>query len=132
MGFERDPAKRPTANQILKEPLVAQARSSMLTEVRACMETPTSATAMCRPYADTAGTYSKDDEVEYKSVSHNAWLLCIVTAVDSEGRVMLSIKPNVWVSVDLQGERVRPKPNDSPSSHAYCQGDLNQGNDFQL
>lgn len=58
---------------------------------------------------DMAGTYVKLQQVEYYSPTHKEWLPAQVTNVDPEGKVMLNVKPNVWLSLDLQGQRVRPR-----------------------
>jgi len=55
-------------------------------------------------------SYSKGDAVEYWSETHKEWLPATVTGVDDRGRMMLNVKPNVWLSTDVQKDKVRPRP----------------------
>mmetsp|Transcript_8696 Transcript_8696/g.14106 ORF Transcript_8696/g.14106 Transcript_8696/m.14106 type:complete len:297 (+) Transcript_8696:93-983(+) len=45
--------------------------------------------------------------VEFYSEAHNDWLPATITDVDADGRIMLDIKPNVWLTHDLQATLVR-------------------------
>lgn len=123
--LEREPAKRPAAAEILKKPLVQEAVRKMLEEVKgegedgaqgsdaarkAAAPVPEKAPAAAGgKYSDVAGTYVKSQAVEYYSPTHREWLPASVTNVDADGRIMLNVKPNVWLSLELQGERVRPR-----------------------
>jgi len=60
-------------------------------------------------YASTAGSYEKGAGVEYYSATHGEWLPASVTGVDPDGRIMLNVKPNVWISIGDQGAKVRPR-----------------------
>jgi len=60
-------------------------------------------------YAGDAGTYAKGQAVEYYSETHGEWLPAAVTNADESGRIMLNVKPNVWLSRAVQGAKVRPK-----------------------
>jgi len=60
-------------------------------------------------YAGDAGTYTKGQAVEYWSETHGEWLPASVTNADENGRIMLNVKPNVWLSRSVQGAKVRPK-----------------------
>jgi len=73
---------------------------------------------------DSAGKYQKHQQVEFYSQTHKEWLPAQVSQVDAEGRIILNVKPNVWLSIEVQRERVRPKqeqqasaPEKPPSSH---------------
>ena len=59
-------------------------------------------------YASDAGSCRRDEVVEYCSVTHKERLPASVTSVDAEGRIMVDVKPNVWLSLDVQGVKVRP------------------------
>jgi len=60
-------------------------------------------------YASSAGSYEKGAAVEYYSATHGEWLPATVTGVDPDGRIMLNVKPNVWISIADQGAKVRPR-----------------------
>jgi len=123
--FEREASKRPAAADILKRPVVQEAVRKMLEEVKseedaakasdgrkpsaAPSRPAASAAPSSKSYADQAGSYIKADLVEYYSPTHGEWLPATVTNVDPEGRCMLNVKPNVWLSKELQAQRVRPR-----------------------
>jgi len=121
--LERDAQRRPTAAEILKKPLIQEAVRKMLDEVKGEEEAqgdkgedmarkstaqPAKSTSVGK-FADAAGTYTKNQAVEYYSPTHKEWLPASVTGVDADGRIMLNVKPNVWLSYELQSERVRPR-----------------------
>jgi len=54
-----------------------------------------------------ASTYRKDDLVEYYSVTHGEWLPAIVTDADPLGRVMIDLRPGVWLSSEVQATKMR-------------------------
>merc|ERR1719456_2098751 len=67
-------------------------------------------------YSESAGTYSKRDKVEYYSETHREWLPANITDVDSKGRILMDVKPNTWISIEVQSEKVRPrKPAEAPA-----------------
>jgi len=122
----RDPAARPPASDILKMPLIQEMVRKMLGEVKAeedfSVPAPAagassgnSAPSKSKPerggssYEGVAGTYAKGDPVEYWSDTHKEWLPATVTGVDADGKVMLNVKPNVWISHEVQGKKVRPR-----------------------
>jgi len=127
--LERDAQKRPAASEILKKPVVQEAVRKMLEEVKheedasrasksaAASAAPSTAGASVqkassvggKKYSEAAGNYTKGGLVEYYSPTHQEWLPATVTNTDPDGRIMLNVKPNVWLSLDLQGERVRPR-----------------------
>merc|ERR1719237_880985 len=51
--------------------------------------------------------YKKSDLVEYYSNSHKDWLPATIINVDYEGRIIIDLKPNTWISRDEQATRVR-------------------------
>lgn len=89
------------------------------------------------PYADTAGTYRPGDFVEYLSSTHRDWLLATVIEVDTEGRIVIDLKPNTWLSRHMQAQQVRPRrrpPPDQlamgPVSPAVCATPMSQRSAF--
>mmetsp|Transcript_6394 Transcript_6394/g.15833 ORF Transcript_6394/g.15833 Transcript_6394/m.15833 type:complete len:381 (-) Transcript_6394:240-1382(-) len=124
--LERDAAKRPAAAEILKKTLVQEAVRKMLEEVKKEEESTGSArpaaSAPAKPssssgknYAELAGSYTKNQLVEYYSPTHGEWLPATVTNIDTDGRIMLNVKPNVWLSLELQGQRVRSRETQAAS-----------------
>jgi len=71
-------------------------------------------------YSDSAGTYSKHDKVEYHSATHGEWLPATVTAVDSKGQIIMDVKPNTWLSADVQAEKVRPASDNDRTRPRPC------------
>jgi len=55
------------------------------------------------------GSYRKGDQVDYYSPSHKDWLPATVTNVDFDGRIIIDLKPNTWLSKDDIATRVRPR-----------------------
>merc|ERR1719446_445770 len=70
---------------------------------------PPRAAASGGKYACNAGKYCKGDNVQYYSETHGEWLPATITNVDADGRIMLNVKPNVWISLEVQNAKVRPK-----------------------
>mmetsp|Transcript_21749 Transcript_21749/g.74775 ORF Transcript_21749/g.74775 Transcript_21749/m.74775 type:complete len:518 (+) Transcript_21749:126-1679(+) len=70
-------------------------------------------------------SYRKGDQIEYYSPSHKDWLPAVVTGVDVEGRIIIDLKPNTWLSKEDQQQRVRRRSGagggggvvDRPGSH---------------
>lgn len=120
--LDRDPANRPMASDILKRPVVQDMVKRMLDEVKAEEDGQVpaggevSAAKAALParsapkYQEHAGKYLKNDFAEYYSETHGEWLPATITNVDAPGRVMLNIKPNAWISLEVQAKKVRPKP----------------------
>lgn len=69
-------------------------------------------------HANTAGTFKKGDVVEYYSATHGEWLTSKVTAVKASGEIQIDLKPNAWISVDVQAEKVRPCTSKTDASPA--------------
>lgn len=42
--------------------------------------------------------YRKHDLVDYWSVSHGEWLPATVVNTDLEGRIVIDLKPNTWLT----------------------------------
>lgn len=116
--LNRDPNKRPGCDEILQKPEIQAVVRSMVEEAQekeAKVEDSKPA-AKAAPkafeglYKESAGTYKKDDLVEYLSSAHQTWLPAVVINVDGEGRVLLDLKPNTWMTKELQATSVRPRP----------------------
>ncbi|CAE7442276.1 NEK1 [Symbiodinium natans] len=65
--------------------------------------------------AGVAGAYRKDDLAEYYSVTHGEWLPAIVTDSDALGRVMIDLRPGVWLSPDVQATKMRSRRREGSS-----------------
>merc|ERR1719440_1620908 len=61
------------------------------------------------PYSEYAGKDQKNALVEYHSNTHKNWLPATVANVDAEGRIVIDLKPNTWISLDTQAHDVRPR-----------------------
>jgi len=116
--LERDSQKRPKAAEILKAPVIQEMVKKMLEEVKGEEDVAAAEAAPKKPVAvptgggsfgEFAGKYEKKQVVEYYSKTHGEWLPATVTNTDPDGRVMLNVKPNVWLSLELQSTNVRPK-----------------------
>lgn len=120
--LERDPARRPPAAEILKKPIVQEMVRRMLDEVKgdedkpqegaggsAASAAPRASGASGGAYSGEAGKYSRGDAVDYYSETHGEWLPASVTAVNDDGRIQLNVKPNVWISLEIQSAKVRPR-----------------------
>lgn len=53
--------------------------------------------------------YKTGDEVEYWSATHKDWLPATVTNADENGRIIINLKPNTWVSKEEVAAKVRRK-----------------------
>lgn len=115
--LDRDASKRPPAAEILKKPIVREMVRKMLNEVKSeeggadasPAPTPKRSAASGGKYASMAGRYKQGEIVQYYSETHKEWLPATVNGVDSNGKIMLNVKPNVWISLEVQGAKVRPK-----------------------
>ncbi|CAJ1453548.1 unnamed protein product [Effrenium voratum] len=127
--LDRDPGKRPPAAEILKRPVIQDMVRRMLDEVKddskgeedkgekvdkeksekEKADKPSPPSAVAGPYGSAAGKYSKGELVEYYSETHGEWLPATVTASNDDGRVQLNVKPGVWISLEIQGAKVRPR-----------------------
>lgn len=95
-----NPSSRPNAESILQRQRLCDIKKLLLDEAQAAQE-------HLGPYADTAGTYRKNDNVEYYSKTHKDWLPATVINADGSGRIIIDLKPNTWISKELQAHQVR-------------------------
>eukprot|EP00929_Paragymnodinium_shiwhaense_P120816 TRINITY_DN92875_c0_g1_i1.p1 TRINITY_DN92875_c0_g1~~TRINITY_DN92875_c0_g1_i1.p1 ORF type:complete len:496 (-),score=97.27 TRINITY_DN92875_c0_g1_i1:156-1643(-) len=126
--LNRDPAARPSAAAILKVPVVQEVVRRMLEEVKGDdSEKKDAGGGASRPAASggasaaptqsatadgaggASGGYERNQKVEYYSETHGEWLPAVVTNVHEDGRIMLNVKPNVWLNKEVQSAKVRPK-----------------------
>jgi len=120
--LNRDPKKRPGCDELLQRPEIQAVVQSMMkdgqeTEMSAAVSAAADAGPALKvevkasegPYKDTAGTFKKGDLVEYHSSAHSQWLPAVVTNADSDGRIMLDLKPNTWILKEKQATLVRPR-----------------------
>lgn len=82
-------------------------------------------------YSDTAGTYSRKDKVEYYSATHHEWLPASITDVDSNNQILMDVKPNTWISLEVQSEKVRPRKRIAPPESKEDKGPSGVGAPLQ-
>jgi len=104
--LDRDATKRPPCSEILKRPAVQDVVRRLLDEVKGSEEM---ASEVVVPHSSVSGhaCYACNEAVEFYSETHKEWLPATVTNADAEGRIMLNVKPNVWLSLEVQAARVR-------------------------
>merc|ERR1719491_713431 len=118
--LNRDPNKRPGCDEILQRPEVQAVVKSMMEEAQEKEGVPADAGAVPAapeaaakvidgPYKDKAGTYKRNDLVEYHSSAHQNWLPAVVINVDNDGRILIDLKPNTWMAKEQQATVVRPR-----------------------
>merc|ERR1719326_461440 len=122
--LSRNPDDRPQAQDVLKRPVVQEVVRRMLDEVKGeedkgederatgARSAPSASAEKAQSGSasqDATGKYQKNDNVEYYSETHREWLPAVVTNVDPDGRIMLNVKPNVWLGLEVQAQKVRPK-----------------------
>merc|ERR1712039_139812 len=65
------------------------------------------------------GLLKKGDLVEYYSSSHKDWLPASVINADGDGRIIIDLKPNTWISKEEQATKIRDRrgrPSSRPPS----------------
>jgi len=71
--------------------------------------------------APSWSTYKVGDMVEYHSSSHKDWLPATITKVDAQGRVIIDLKPNTWMTKEEQATKIRPRRMaPAPQSGSRC------------
>jgi len=73
------------------------------------MPGPLPSAASSGPNAEWAGKYQKNQAVDYHSHTHKDWLPATVVNIDADGRIVIDLKPNTWISIDTQAHDVRPR-----------------------
>eukprot|EP00927_Polykrikos_kofoidii_P082569 TRINITY_DN8235_c0_g1_i2.p1 TRINITY_DN8235_c0_g1~~TRINITY_DN8235_c0_g1_i2.p1 ORF type:complete len:665 (+),score=99.56 TRINITY_DN8235_c0_g1_i2:172-2166(+) len=127
--LNRDPNRRPSTDDILKMPQIQAIVRRMVEEVGGASDGPPSSArpslggngrapsqpaALEGPYAESAGTYLKGDLVEYSSSAHKSWLPAKIINADANGRIIIDLKPNTWISKEDQALKLRPRAADPP------------------
>jgi len=129
--LNRNASVRPSCEDILKRPQVQAMVRRMLDEAQEAQEPaklgstppaetggnspkdlpgkPAAPTPGGGPYADSAGSYKQNDQVEYYSGTHNDWLAAVIINADTHGRIIIDLKPNTWITKEDQAMKVRPR-----------------------
>jgi len=122
--MDRDANARPQADDILELPQFREKAAKMMAKCSEDSEQCVSRESSGSPrdvvapaaeelqiplgcYECTAGSYFEGDPVEYYSDTHGEWLPARVLNVDLEGRIIVDLKPNTWLPVEVQAVRVR-------------------------
>lgn len=127
--LNRNPGSRPSPDDILQRPRIQSIVKEMLDEAKEpdadCHPEKPLASPPPRkehapvgkenqPQAEHAGNYKKGDLVEYNSTAHRDWLNAAVVNTDHDGRIVIDLKPNTWISKAEQAAKVRPRRNHAP------------------
>jgi len=112
--LNRNPDRRPSTDDILEMSQVkAIAKQEMQDGVNDGPQAPPPAARPSvnaeGPQKDAAGTYKKDDLIEYNSSAHKQWLPAVVLNVDGQGRIIMDLKPNTWLTKEEQAQKIRPR-----------------------
>lgn len=119
--LDRDPKKRPSADEVLQLPEIQKVVRQMLEEVRSLQQQERKAKAVTA--TAPPGSYRKDEVVEYYSVTHGEWLPATIIDTDTFGRVMIDLRPGVWLSSEVQASKIRPRePGSSDESSGSQEG----------
>jgi NIMA (never in mitosis gene a)-related kinase len=113
----REPSKRPDCDTILQRPEIQAIVKNMAEaqDKENCVQAQVAVAAgdekpeVVAPYAENAGAYKRGDFVEFWSNSHQCWLPSVVVNSDVAGRIQIDLKPNTWLSRDVQAVSVRPR-----------------------
>lgn len=117
--LDRDPKKRPSADEVLQLPEIQKVVRQMLEEVRSLQQQERKAKAVTA--TAPTGSYRKDDVVEYYSVTHGEWLPATIIDTDTFGRVMIDLRPGVWLSSEVQASKIRPRESGSSDESSGSQ-----------
>jgi NIMA (never in mitosis gene a)-related kinase len=96
--LNKDPKRRPTAENILQRPMIRAV-------VRQMSGTPGAAS----PAPQRPDSYKKGDLVSYHSSTHQAWLPAKINNIDSKGSIRIDLKPGTWISKEEQSRKIRPR-----------------------
>jgi len=97
--LDRNPGRRPSAEDILKRPEVQIIVQQLLDEAKAAEAPP----------PPKAPSFKKGDYVEYHSSTHNDWLPAKVVKDDPSGKIVIDLKPNTWMGLEEQMQKLRPR-----------------------
>mmetsp|Transcript_61653 Transcript_61653/g.133512 ORF Transcript_61653/g.133512 Transcript_61653/m.133512 type:complete len:598 (-) Transcript_61653:278-2071(-) len=122
--LNRNPDARPSTDDILQRPAInAVVKQSVEEESPKAAANPggddgslpaapaaaPSPAPLEGAYGETAGTYKRGDLVDYLSSAHKEWLPARVMNVDGDGRIIIDLKPNTWITAQEQATKVRPR-----------------------
>jgi len=128
--LSRNPSGRPSAESVLQRPRMQAIVKQMLDEAqqaqvegsttggngdvesgddRKNFEVAPQAPPVEAKCVGPMSKYKKNDLVDYHSATHKEWLPAIVVNVDTEGRIIIDLKPNTWISLEQQTQSVRPR-----------------------
>lgn len=129
--LNRNPSARPNAEEILQKAQIQLVVRKMLDEAQQAGGAPRSgelpAAALGDPPPLAAGPvgagpaaaplaaeppafrFAKGDLVDYWSATHAEWLPATVLNDDTDGRIVIDLKPNTWITPAQQRGRVRPR-----------------------
>lgn len=141
--LSRNQSGRPSAETVLQRPRMQSIVKQMLDEAQQAQESASTAGEAASaeapfsrkgsdqveaslpmpgaggPYSDYVGKYQKNALVEYHSHTHKDWLPATIVNVDAEGRCVIDLKPNTWISLETQAHDLRPRRS-SPGYHAHA------------
>lgn len=129
--LNRTPGARPDCESILQRPRIQSIVKEMLEEAQApdtaidCPpERPLKAPVVDKENMhlgqEAAGNYKKGDLVEYHSSAHRDWLNAAVVNTDRDGRIIIDLKPNTWISREDQAVKIRPRRGNAPPPKAVA------------
>lgn len=119
--LNRNPDRRPSPEEILQRPRLQAIVKQMLEEAQEAQAASGSVIAVIPPPAASgssissargepdAALWKEGDLIEYYSSSHCDWLPAVVMKTDGEGRIIIDLKPNTWISKEDQASRVRER-----------------------
>lgn len=111
--LNRNPNSRPSPEDILARPKIQEIVKEMLGEAQAGVgEGDVSPPALAEvqiPASARQGAYKVGDSVEYNSTAHKDWLHATVIKADADGRIVIDLKPNTWLSREEQAVKIRPR-----------------------
>mmetsp|Transcript_59920 Transcript_59920/g.140169 ORF Transcript_59920/g.140169 Transcript_59920/m.140169 type:complete len:638 (+) Transcript_59920:66-1979(+) len=123
--LNRNPERRPSPEEILAKPRLREIMQLMLDEAQEAAQAaddpaavephPEPASSNSAGLSQAGSPYRTNDMVEYYSVSHGDWLPATVLRTDGEGRIIIDLKPNTWLSKEDQATKVRRR-RDGPGS----------------
>lgn len=121
VGPGPQPASRCASPMMNRSPSIGfgdRPSSSRPSEPAMHQRTP-SVASVARP---DAIAYRRGDLVEYYSMSHKDWLPAVVANLDSDGRIVIDLKPNTWLSKDEQAAKVRPRGRGASANRPASRG----------
>lgn len=104
--LSRNPACRPSAEAILQRPRIQAIVKQMFEQAQLAQERREPG-AEEEGRGSRAGAYQRGDAVEYYSNTHKDWIPATVVNADGDGRIVIDVKPNTWITPEQQAQQVR-------------------------